>query len=152
MDNREKIIATLTLKTELTFESSQRHLLKISDIMEVFECHGLRSCKGDEVDTSDLFVAVMLCGVVLVSHFLNFHTSSSHLIYCGKVLVSHFLNLHTSHKFTFDASDFVLCSSSYFFMSYFCLSLVSGDSDKIITNILFSDEHFLIFTNIFVLR
>ena len=99
--------------------------------MEVFECHGLRSCKGDVVDTSDLFVAVMLCGVVLVSHFLN---------------------LSSSHKFTFDASDFELCNSSYFFMSYFCLSLVSGDSDKIITNILFSDEHFLIFTNIFVLR
>ena len=39
----------------------------VSDIMSIFECYGLRSCKGQEADTSDYIVAIILCGVVLVS-------------------------------------------------------------------------------------
>ena len=35
--------------------------------MSLFECYGLRSCKGQGADTSDYIVAIILCGVVLVS-------------------------------------------------------------------------------------
>ena len=39
--------------------------------MEIFECYGLGSCKGDEADLAYYIVVVILCGVVLVSHILN---------------------------------------------------------------------------------
>ena len=38
--------------------------------MEVFECHGLRSCKGDALELSDYVATGILVGVVLVSQLI----------------------------------------------------------------------------------
>ena len=38
--------------------------------MEVFECHGLRSCKGDALELSDYVATGILVGVVLVSQLV----------------------------------------------------------------------------------